>query len=62
MCDICHRYTCPPGCPGYESKEEPPCVCTKCKTAIWDGETAFRIDEDTVWCHDCMGDARFVVR
>lgn len=61
MCKICNMDFCPPGCPNHQSDVEAVFVCSKCKRPIYEGDHAYKIDGDKVWCDDCMVDAFFKV-
>lgn len=61
MCEICKRYKCPSSCPNAE-ESEPVHICEKCKHPIYEGDFAYRINEEIVWCENCMMDAGFTAK
>lgn len=59
MCEICKRFYCPSSCPNFVSDSEALYICKKCGYKIREGDTAYRIDENTVWCEVCIQNAEF---
>ena len=60
MCVLCKRFRCPSNCPNAD-RPKPVFVCAKCGYGLRYGDDAYRIDEDTVWCENCMLEAAFEV-
>lgn len=60
MCKICRKHKCPSGCPNSKDDSEVLYVCAKCKYPIREGDYAYKINETTVWCDNCMMDAGFM--
>lgn len=52
MCEYCHQYRCPSGCP---NAPEPPIFnhCEACGAEIYDGDEYYEID-DHVYCESCV--------
>ena len=52
MCDYCHQYTCPSGCP---NAPDPPIYahCEICDEPIYDGDEYYKINEHN-YCEACV--------
>ena len=57
MCDLCLQSPCSRNCPNSGHKPKPVFVCGKCGYGLYYGDDAYRIDDETVWCENCMIDA-----
>ena len=62
MCDLCLQSPCSRNCPNSGHKPKPVFVCGKCGYGLYYGDDAYRIDDETVWCENCMIDASFEIK
>lgn len=59
MCELCRSAKCVPSCPNHISTEKALYICKKCGFKIQEGDFAYKIDENTIWCEVCVDDALF---
>lgn len=58
MCEYCHQYICPSGCPNArESDPEIFARCDSCGTKIYDGEEYYELNGQ-YFCEDCVEEGR----
>ncbi len=62
MCDQCRQDFCPSACPNYIEKLDVLYVCKRCRYKIRVGDYAYKIDDDTVICDNCMVEIGFYVQ
>ena len=54
MCEICRSFPCRPQCPNAEPQQV--YTCDMCDNPIYEGDTYYRLADDTCCCEDCVSE------